>query len=127
MKGDHNNPRWKGGKRRLYRERFKALGLPCAICKGELGAIDYTTSDAKAPLGFVVDEIIPISKYYLAGYNSKEEAANDWNNLQPAHRICNAMKGNKVNYTFKGIQADHARKQQQATLEHKPLKLDGKW
>ena len=43
---------------------------------------------------------VPISKYKLYGYPSKEAAANDWNNLQAAHYICNAEKKDKTNYQF---------------------------
>lgn len=98
-----SNPRSKNGsKRRRYRQRFKAMGLPCHIC-GQ--PIHYDEpSDSEHPLSFVIDEIIPVSKYYLAGYNSKEQAAQDWNNLAPAHYRCNQLKGNKLNYKIKKVQ-----------------------
>ena len=35
------NPRWKSGKRRKYRQRFKAMNAPCGICGGKLGPIRY--------------------------------------------------------------------------------------
>ena len=95
--GEKNNPRYKNGTlRRKHRTRFKALGLPCAICGGE---IHYDEpSDAQHPLSFVIDEKIPVSKYWLGGYESKEQCAQDWNNLQAAHYICNARKGNKIGH-----------------------------
>ena len=94
----NQNPRHKNGAlRRRYRARFKAMGAACGICKGRLGPIHYDEpSDAAHPLSFVIDEIIPISKYYAGGYASREAAAQDWNNLQAAHYVCNAAKGNKM-------------------------------
>ena len=93
-----NNPRYANGNlRRKYRARFKAMGAPCGICNGRLGPIRYDEpSDAKHPLSFVIDEIKPISRYRQFGYDSKEEAAGDWNNLQAAHYCCNLAKGNRV-------------------------------
>lgn len=92
------NPRYSNGNlRRKYRARFKALGLPCGICKGRLGPIHYDEpSDAKHPLSFVIDEIKPVSRWKEFGYASPEAAAKDWNNLQPAHYYCNALKSNHV-------------------------------
>lgn len=48
------------------------------------------------PLSFVIDEIIPVSRYKEFGYPSQRACAEDWNNLQPAHYICNQRKGNKL-------------------------------
>ena len=97
MTDTKTNPRYKNGTlRRKHRRRFKSLGLPCAICGGP---IHYDEpSDAQHPLSFVIDEIIPVSKYWLGGYTSKEQCAQDWNNLQPVHYCCNAAKGAKINY-----------------------------
>lgn len=73
------------------------MGCECGICKGRLGPIHYDEpSDAMHPLSFVVDEIIPVSRYKQFGYESKREAAEDFNNLQAAHYICNQKKGNRV-------------------------------
>ena len=84
MAGEKNNPRWKGGKRRKYRARFKALGLPCHLC-GQ--PIHYDEpSDPHHPLSFVIE----------GGYESPEGAALDWNNLAPAHYICNQKKSNRL-------------------------------
>ena len=92
------NPRWKNGNlRRKYRARFKAMQAPCGICHGKLGPIHYDEpSDAKHPLSFVIDEIKPISKFRQYGYESREAAAQDFNNLQAAHYCCNAAKSNKI-------------------------------
>lgn len=100
MEGDTmaSNPRYKNGTlRRKHRARFKAMGAPCGICRGKYGEIHYDEpSDAKHPLSFVIDEIRPVSRYKEFGYASKEEAAQDWSNLQAAHYMCNARKSNKL-------------------------------
>lgn len=90
-----NNPRQQNGNlRRKNRARFKAMNAPCGICKGKLGEIRYDEpSDSEHPLSFVIDEIRPIAKWKQYGYNSPREAAEDWNNLQAAHYICNLRKG----------------------------------
>ena len=92
------NPRYKNGNlRRKNRQRLKLMGGDCGICKGRFGPIRYVDpSDHRHPFSFVVDEIIPVSKYWLGGYRSASEAAADFNNLQPAHYICNLMKSNKT-------------------------------
>ena len=94
------NPRYQNGNlRRKHRARFKAMGLPCAICGG---AIHYDEpSDAQHPMSFVIDEIHPVSYWKQYGYSSPASAANDWNNLQPAHYFCNARKGNKVGFSLR--------------------------
>ena len=93
-----SNPRYSNGNlRRKHRARLKAIGGPCGICHGRLGPIHYDEpSDSKHPLSFVIDEIKPISRYREFGYASREAAAQDWNNLQPAHYCCNAEKSNKI-------------------------------
>lgn len=92
------NPRYKNGNlRRKHRERLRAQQPPCGICRGRLGPIHYDEpSDAQHPLSFVVDEIRPVSLWKQFGYDSPEAAAQDWDNLQAAHWICNAKKSNKV-------------------------------
>lgn len=92
------NPRYKNGNlRRKYRARFKAMQCECGICQGRLGPIHYDEpSDAKHPLSFVIDEIHPVSRWRQFGYDSPQAAAQDWNNLQAAHYICNAKKGAKL-------------------------------
>ena len=88
------------------------MGLPCHIC-GKPIRYDEP-SDYKHPLSFVIDEVIPISKYYIGGYTSERQAAEDWNNLKPAHYACNAAKGNKILSPGGGIKA-------------KINQLDGDW
>ena len=93
------NPRNRNGNtRRKHRARFKAMNAPCGICRGKLGAIHYDEpSDPAHPLSFVIDEIHPVSKWKLYGYESPEACARDWNNLQAAHYCCNAAKSDKTN------------------------------
>jgi 5-methylcytosine-specific restriction endonuclease McrA len=93
-----DNPRYSNGAlRRKNRARLKAMGCPCGICGGRLGPIHYDEpSDSKHPLSFVIDEIIPISRFKEFGYDSKRQAAEDWNNLQAAHYICNQQKSNHL-------------------------------
>ena len=79
-----SNPRYSNGtRRRNLRNRVAALGLPCALCGG---AIDYSLP-AGHPMSYELDEIIPVS---LGGDPL------DPNNVQPAHRICNQRKSNRV-------------------------------
>lgn len=112
------NPRWACGSRKKYQARFRAMDAPCGICQGRLGPIHYDEpSDAAHPLSFVIDEIRPISKYKQFGYSSKKEAAADWNNLQAAHRICNAQKSDKTMQEFTVIR----------NRREMPNKLDGDW
>lgn len=112
------NPRWASGSRKKYQARFRAMDAPCGICKGRLGPIHYDEpSDHLHPLSFVIDEINPISKYKQFGYSSKKEAANDWNNLQAAHRICNARKSDKTMQELERIQF----------RRDVPNSLDGNW
>lgn len=88
------------------------MGLPCAICRGKLGEIHYDEpSDHLHPLSFVIDEKIPVSRWREFGYSSPRAVAEDWNNLQPAHWICNAKKSNKL--------ID--------SVEHVPVVRDGDW
>ena len=73
------------------------MAAPCGICRGRLGPIHYDEpSDAQHPLSFVIDEIRPVSRWKEFGYDSPAAAAQDWDNLQPAHWCCNAAKGNKT-------------------------------
>lgn len=99
------NPRYSNGAlRRKYRARMKAIGAECGICHGRLGPIHYDEpSDAQHPLSFVIDEIHPVSKWREFGYDSPEACAQDWSNLQPAHRICNAMKSDKTNFNIEAV------------------------
>ncbi len=74
-----------GHRRRILRARVKAMGLPCALC-GQ--PIDYSLP-ALDPWSYELDEIVPVS---LGGSEL------DPDNVQPAHRICNQRKGNRMFY-----------------------------
>ena len=121
------NPRWKTGRRRQYQQRFKAMGLPCALCGKPIDyTLPYYVTDEEGHkhinmLAFVIDEKIPVSKWRQGGYNSAAECANDFSNLQPCHAICNARKGNKINFSFN----DSAMFAQPP--KRKPIALDGDW
>ena len=93
-----SNPRYANGNlRRKLRARLRAMDCGCGICKGRLGPIHYDEpSDHKHPLSFVVDEIHPVSRWREYGYESPAQAAQDWNNLQAAHWICNQQKRDHV-------------------------------
>lgn len=94
------NPRYANGSlRRRNRARLRSMGCPCGICGGQIRYDD--PSDAQHPLSFVVDEIKPVSRWKEFGYASPRAAAEDWNNLQAAHYICNAQKGNKTDFDKK--------------------------
>ena len=115
MSGKTNPRHQNGNLRRKYRARFKAMDAPCGICGGALGRIHYEEpSDPEHPLSFVIDEIIPISKAKQFGYRSRRAAAEDWNNLQAAHYICNQQK------------RDHLPDEQQGKARMKPTP-DGEW
>lgn len=124
-----SNPRYQNGAlRRKHRARLKAIGGPCGICGGKLGPIHYDEpSDARHPLSFVVDEIRPISKYKLFGYESREDAANDWNNLQPAHWCCNAAKGNKIGFDFEKYLSGQIGVPVNRSKSFGPVAQDGEW
>ena len=97
------NPRSSNGAaRRAIRERWRAIGDPCHLCGKpidySLGMIvdERTGKKRPHPMSFVVDEIIPVSRYREGGFESPEQAAITWGNTQPAHYICNARKGNSI-------------------------------
>lgn len=74
-----------GHRRRILRNRVKAMGLPCALCGDP---IDYSLP-AGDPWSYELDEIVPVS---LGGSEL------DPDNVQPAHRICNQRKGNRIGF-----------------------------
>lgn len=91
-----------GNRRRKMRARFKAMDAPCGICKGQFGPIHYDEpSNSEHPLSFVIDEIIPVSRAKQFGYDSAASCVDDFNNLQAAHWMCNAKKGNKIGFRFR--------------------------
>lgn len=120
------NPRWAYRTlRQKYQRRYEAEDAPCGICRGRLGRIRYDQPRTpEYPLSLVIDEILPVSKWEQFGYESAKQAAADPNNIQPAHRICNQLKSDKVNFDFdKAVQ----RQTQRPMLERKQIKLDGNW
>ena len=116
-----SNPRYQNGAlRRKNRARFKAMGLPCAIC-GKPIRYDEP-SDSKHPFSFVIDEIMPVSKWQQAGYNSARAAAEDFNNLQPCHYICNQLKSDKVGFKLANVGIV-----KKVVPDVHNIPLDGKW
>ena len=87
-----------GNERRKLRARLKAQGLPCAICGRP---IDYSLP-AGDPMSFEMDEIVPVSR---------GGSPIDPGNVQPAHRICNQRKGNRMpgDETARGLEVRHSR------------------
>jgi 5-methylcytosine-specific restriction endonuclease McrA len=82
------NQQWKsrysnGNARRKLRARVKAEGRVCGICGRP---IDYSLP-AGDPWCYELDEIVPFA---LGG------SPYDYDNVQPAHRICNQRKGKKM-------------------------------
>ena len=103
-----------GHMRRKQRARFKAQGAPCGICGGKLGPIHYDEpSDHLHPLSFVIDEILPVSRWREFGYGGPFDAVRDPENTQPAHYICNLKKRDKTMNELK---------RRQPTIA-----LDGRW
>ncbi|WP_432291267.1 HNH endonuclease [Olsenella uli] len=72
-----------GHARREVRAWLRAQCRPCAICGRP---IDYDLP-AGDPMSFEVDEIVPVSR----GGSPIDRA-----NVQPAHRICNQRRGNRM-------------------------------
>lgn len=94
------NPRRSNGTlRNKQRAYWKQRGLPCGICGQpidySLGYIvdEVTGKRIPHPLSFVIDEIIPVSRWREGGYSSPEACAQDMGNQRPAHYICNARRG----------------------------------
>ena len=86
-----NNPRRSNGSARdKVRDRWRSLGLPCAICGKPIDytlgmVIDRRTGKKRQhPMSFVVDEIIPVSR---------GGSPYSMDNTRPAHYICNARRG----------------------------------
>lgn len=85
------NPRSaNGAARRKIRDRWRAMGEPCAICGRpidySLGMVrdPHTGKTRPHPMSFVVDEIVPIR---FGG------SPISMDNTRPAHWICNARRG----------------------------------
>lgn len=93
-----HEPRYANGSaRRNLRARLRAEGRPCWICQlaGKSGRIDYSLKYPH-PWSFVVDELVPVSKYQMGGYSDPQAAALDYRNLAAAHKCCNEWRGNKT-------------------------------
>ena len=129
LAGNRKNPRYANGNlRRKHRARLKAAGGECGICKGRMGAIHYDEpSDAQHPLSFVVDEIIPVSRWKEFGYSSARACAEDWNNLQAAHYVCNQLKGNRIG-TLPQLEEKRNKKNNFPDNDFKKINIsDGEW
>ncbi|RSX52663.1 hypothetical protein [Bifidobacterium callimiconis] len=70
-----------GYRRRKEQARWRASGAPCYICGHP---IDYSIPSTE-PMGFVIDETIPIARGGRVCHA----------NSGPAHRWCNAIKGTR--------------------------------
>ena len=93
-----SNARYSNGNaRRKIRGRLKAEQRGCWICRafGRPDRIDYELPPGH-PMSFEVDELIPVSRYREGGYQSKQECALDYNNLDATHRVCNGWRSNKT-------------------------------
>lgn len=98
MGGRKANPRYANGSLRTKnRRRLRFEGRPCWICQafGRDSRIDYSLP-ARHPMSFEVDELVPVSLYWLGGYRSPEECAADYSNLAAAHRSCNQWRSNRT-------------------------------
>jgi len=62
---------------------------------GKTGCIDYSLRFPH-PYSFVIDELVPISRYWLGGYPTAQAAALDYGNLAAAHKCCNEWRGNRT-------------------------------
>ena len=122
------NPRnMNGNFRRKVAARFKAMGARCAICGGE---IDYTAPrDNMHPYSLTIDEIIPCSRFREGGFDSAREACETFENLQPTHRKCNALKSNKLHFNLKNYVMNQTASQVRGKVEgeRKRIILDGRW
>jgi hypothetical protein len=91
-------PRWKNTReRKKLQMRLMAEGRPCWICQlaGRSGVIDYSLKYPH-PYSFVMDELVPVSKYEMGGYPSAMACALDYGNLAAAHKCCNEWRSNKT-------------------------------
>lgn len=96
-RGGSNPRRANGSARTALMRRLRAEGRPCWICRamGRDGAIDYSLRYPH-PYSFAVDELVPVSRYWLGGYPTAAAAALDYDNLAATHKCCNEWRGNKT-------------------------------
>lgn len=92
-----NARRSNGSRRNANRARMRAEGRGCWICRafGRPDAIDYSLP-ARHPMSFELDELVPVSKYWLGGYATPEACAMDYANNDATHRCCNNWRKNKT-------------------------------
>lgn len=98
------NPRTTDGNaRRKLRAWLRDQGYPCALCGAP---IDYSLP-AGHPDAYEMDEVVPVSRYWLHLYNRQQRcwagpyesgkaAALARENVQATHRHCNQEKGNRT-------------------------------
>lgn len=114
------NPRRRGGAERdRLRVRIAAENRPCWICKvmGRSGRINYSLRFPH-PYSFVLDELVPVSKYWMGGYATPEAAALDYNNLAAAHKCCNEWRSNKTVEEVMAIARGEMRKAKKPSGPH---------
>lgn len=88
------NPRYSNGsRRRSLSARVRAMGMPCHLCGLP---IDYSLPGGH-PLSYELDELVPVSK---------GGSPIDPRNVAPAHRCCNAWRGNKPIGSVAAIRAE---------------------
>lgn len=91
-----NARRSNGARRTANRNRMRAEGRGCWICRafGRPDAIDYSLPHGH-PMSFELDELVPVSRYWEGGYATREACALDYANNDAVHRRCNQWRGNK--------------------------------
>lgn len=62
---------------------------------GKSGVIDYSLKFPH-PYSFELDELVPVSKYWLGGYPNAIACALDYENLAATHRCCNQWRSNRT-------------------------------
>lgn len=94
------NPRRSNGTlRNKQRAYWKSRGLPCGICGQPIDySLGYIVDERTGrrvlhPMAFVIDEIVPVSRWREGGYSSPEACAQDLSNQRPCHMLCNARRG----------------------------------
>jgi hypothetical protein len=92
---------------------MKSVGDPCGICGDP---IDYSLPHLH-PESFVIDEIVPIAK---------GGRADDPSNVQPAHRICNRLKSDSLDFHLRGLADAYARSAARGCGGEEAKKQNGK-
>lgn len=106
-----------GNARRKLRAWLRDQGYPCAICGRP---IDYSLP-ARDPNAFEVDEVVPVSRFWLRLWNDQQgcwagpyengkAAALARENVRATHRHCNQERGNRVDVArVDGVRIIHSR------------------